>query len=146
MLRHACAVLTHALTILLAPYFLHVGRCDEGFPGFCPAPYMMAILWVMVTALLLHVQVRAALSLPEATVCSIHSGLLSLPWLHCTERFIESGWPCVWLLAQLRKPATSTLTRSTQSMVRWCLEQLTALAPLAPCTPSRRHPTSTHWI
>jgi hypothetical protein len=55
-LRHACTVLVHVLTVLLAPYFRHAGRCDAGFPGPCPAPYIMACLWVLVTTLLLNVQ------------------------------------------------------------------------------------------
>ena len=64
MLRHACSVLTHALTVLLAPYFLHAGTCDAGsrFTGSaCPAPYIMACLWVLVTTLLLNVQVGCEL-------------------------------------------------------------------------------------
>ena len=57
MLRHACTVLVNLLTVLLAPYFAHAGRCDAGFPWrFCPAPYIISCLWVLVTTLLLHVQ------------------------------------------------------------------------------------------
>ena len=64
MLRLACALLTHTLTVILAPYFVHVGKCDAepdglGFGAYCPAPYIMACLWVLITTLLLNVQVRA---------------------------------------------------------------------------------------
>jgi hypothetical protein len=57
MLRHACGVLIHALTIVLAPYFLHAGACDADYTfSVCPAPFIMACLWVLVTQLLLTVQ------------------------------------------------------------------------------------------
>lgn len=61
MLRSACSLLTHALTVILAPYFVHVGKCDAGaedagFGMWCPAPYIMACLWVLITTLLLTVQ------------------------------------------------------------------------------------------
>lgn len=60
MLRHACTLLVYVLTVLLAPYFLFVGRCGQASPWkICPAPYIMSTLWVMVTMLLLSVQVGA---------------------------------------------------------------------------------------
>lgn len=38
MLRHACTALVAMLTVLLAPYFVHAGRCEAGFPvDWCPA-------------------------------------------------------------------------------------------------------------
>lgn len=78
MLRYACGVLTHALTVILAPYFVHTGKCDAAFEesAWCPAPYVMACLWVLITTLLLSVQVRARLlkQLRKAvTVCSTAS-------------------------------------------------------------------------
>jgi hypothetical protein len=62
MLRNACSILTHSLTVILAPYFVHAGKCDAGvedagFGPWCPAPYVMACLWVLITTLLLNVQV-----------------------------------------------------------------------------------------
>ncbi|KAI8464831.1 MAG: hypothetical protein J3K34DRAFT_439060 [Monoraphidium minutum] len=63
MLRAACSVLVHTLTIVLGPYFVHVGKCDAapgaeepGFGAWCPAPYIMVCLWVLITTLLLNVQ------------------------------------------------------------------------------------------
>jgi hypothetical protein len=59
MLRHCCALLTVIGTIVLAPYFVHVGRCDAGGEfDVCPGAYMSSITYVIITCLLLNVQVR----------------------------------------------------------------------------------------
>jgi hypothetical protein len=67
MLRSCCAVLVHLGCAALAPYFVHRGSCENwgtGPPGvgphtgdgMCAAPYVNALLYVIVSMLLLNVQ------------------------------------------------------------------------------------------
>eukprot|EP00877_Chromochloris_zofingiensis_P007782 jgi/Chrzof1/3257/Cz12g18040.t1 len=59
MLRHSCAVITHLGAVLLAPYFNHVGRCDDWEDKdhmTCPAAYMASAVYVVIAMLLLNVQ------------------------------------------------------------------------------------------
>lgn len=61
MLRHCTSLLIHIGAVVLGPYFSHIALCDDGWVAvhqWCPAPYVMAIIWSIICMLLLNVQVR----------------------------------------------------------------------------------------
>lgn len=63
MLRHCTAILIHLGAVVLGPYFQHVAVCEDDWTihnMFCPAPYVMAVIYSVVCMLLLNVQVGAA--------------------------------------------------------------------------------------
>jgi hypothetical protein len=63
MLRHCTSLLVHIGAVVLGPYFSHIAVCDEGWQlqhQWCPAPYVMAIIYSIICMLLLNVQVRKA--------------------------------------------------------------------------------------
>jgi hypothetical protein len=45
--------------IALAPYFVFASKCEEAWPegAPCVAPYVMAVIYTVITMLLLNVQV-----------------------------------------------------------------------------------------
>jgi hypothetical protein len=61
MLRHCTSLLIHLGAVVLGPYFCHIAVCDEGWVAahnWCPAPYVMAVIYSIICMLLLNVQVR----------------------------------------------------------------------------------------
>lgn len=60
MLRHCTSLLIHLGAVVLGPYFCHIAVCDEGWVAahnWCPAPYVMAVIYSIICMLLLNVQV-----------------------------------------------------------------------------------------
>jgi hypothetical protein len=60
MLRHCTSLLIHLVAVVLGPYFSHIAVCDEDWvvaQHWCPAPYVMAVIYSIICMLLLNVQV-----------------------------------------------------------------------------------------
>ena len=59
MLRYSCSVLVYMGAVALTPYFVQLSQCNTQWDEshWCPAPYVMVWIYVIITMLLLNVQV-----------------------------------------------------------------------------------------
>lgn len=94
MLRHACSMMVHIGAVLLAPYFVHIGVCDDNWEP-CPGPYVMQTTYIVICMLLLNVQAAVEqpfdMSGPDDVFLELAEEFNAVSRLHMHESIYDKG-------------------------------------------------------